>query len=94
MCPLSIFRRPRRSSGDPPPLLETSRTFFDTAEAPEALIFFHVEGLSDVYKSLKVHLGQGSDLITSIQIYLKYKYSTKMLDFVCFVLMITNITNF
>ena len=26
-----------RSSGDPPLPLETSRTFFDTAEAPEAL---------------------------------------------------------
>ena len=25
-----------------PPTLETSRTFFDTAEAPEALFFLHV----------------------------------------------------
>ena len=30
-----------RSSGDPPPL-ETSHTFFDTAEAPETLFFLQV----------------------------------------------------
>ena len=30
-----------RSSGDPP-TLETSRTFFDTAEAPETLFFLQV----------------------------------------------------
>ena len=28
-----------------------------------------------MYKSLKAHLGQGQDLIMSIQIYLKYKYT-------------------
>ena len=27
-----------------------------------------------MYKSLKEHLGQGQDLIISIQVYLKYKY--------------------
>ena len=50
-----------RSSGDPPtpPLLEISHTFFDTAEAHEAIFFLQIEGLSDVYKSLKVQLRQG-----------------------------------
>ena len=28
-----------------------------------------------MYKSIKVHLGQGQDLIISIKIYLKYKYT-------------------
>ena len=59
----------------PHPRFEMSRTFFDSAEAPEALLILHASGLSDVYKSLKVHLGQGQDLIMSIQIYLKYKYT-------------------
>ena len=41
----------------PPTPLETSRTFFDTAETPETLFFLQViSGLSDVHKSLKVHL--------------------------------------
>ena len=31
--------------------------------------------LSAVYKSIKVHLGQGQGLIMSIQIYFKYKYT-------------------
>ena len=47
--------------------LEPSRTFFDNAEAPGALFI--------VYKSIKVHLGQDQDLIMSIQIYFKYKYT-------------------
>ena len=59
------------------PPLETSRTFFDSAEAPEALFILQVLGLSVVYKSINIRLGQGQDLIMSIpiQIYLKYKYT-------------------
>ena len=38
-----------RSSGDPPPTLETSRTFFDTAEAPDALFIVQALRLSAVY---------------------------------------------
>ena len=34
-----------------------------------------------MYKSLKVHLGQGQDLIMSIQIYLKYKYTYEIGEF-------------
>ena len=61
--------------GTPPPPLETSRTFFDSAEAPEALFILQALGLSVVYKSINIHLGQDQDLIMSIQIYLKYKYT-------------------
>ena len=66
-----------RSSGDPPPHppLETSRTFFDTTEAPAALFIVQALRLSAVYKSIKVHLRQGQDQIMSIQIYFKYKYT-------------------
>ena len=67
----------------PPPPLETSRTFFDTTEAPEALFIVQALRLSAVYKSIKVHLGQGQDLKKSIQIYtLNINTLTKMLDFV------------
>ena len=59
----------------PLPHLETSRTFFDTAEAPGALFIVQALRLSAVNKSIKVHLGQGQDLIMSIQIYFKYKYT-------------------
>ena len=44
-----------RSSGDPPPPpLEMSRTFFGSAEAPEALFILHAYGLSDVLMCIKV----------------------------------------
>ena len=59
----------------PPPPLETSRTFFDTVEAPEALFIVQALRLSAVYKSLKIHLGKRHDLKMSIQIYYKYKYT-------------------
>ena len=59
--------------------------FFDSAEAPEALFIAQALGLSVVYNSnysinlIKVHLGPDKstrqDLIMSIQIYLKYKYT-------------------
>ena len=49
--------------------LETSRNFFDSAEAPEALFILKALRLSVVYKSINVHLGQGQDLIMSIQVY-------------------------
>ena len=63
-----------------------SRTFFNSAEAPEALFIMQALKFSAVYKSIKVHLGQGQDLIMSIQIYFEYITLTKMLDFVHFVL--------
>ena len=66
------------------PPLETSRTFFDSTEAPEALFIVQALRLSAVYKSIKAHLGQGQDLIMSIQIYF-ISTLTKMLDFVYFV---------
>ena len=54
--------------------LETSRTFFDSVKAPEALLFILQDlRLSVVYKSIIVRLGQGQDLIMSRKIYLKYK---------------------
>ena len=56
----------------PPPPLETSRTFFDSIEVPEASLILQALRLSVVYKSINVHLGQGQDLIMSIKIYLKY----------------------
>ena len=59
----------------PPPPLQTSCTFFDYVEAPEALLILQALGLSVVYKSIKVHLGQGQDLIMSRKVYLKYKYT-------------------
>ena len=66
----------------PPPLpLETSRTFFDSAEAPKALFIVKALRLSAVYKSIKVHLEQGQDLIMSTQIYFKYKYTYKNAGF-------------
>ena len=48
--------------GDPPPhhpLLETPRTFFDSAKAPEALFILQALRLNVVYKSINVHFGQG-----------------------------------
>ena len=57
----------------PHPPLEASRTFFDTVEAPEALFILQALRLSAVYERIKVHLGQGQDLI--MQIYFKYKYT-------------------
>ena len=62
-------------------VLETSRTFSDTAEAPEALFIAQALRLRAVYKSIKVHLGQGQDLIVSIQIYFMYKYTYKNAGF-------------
>ena len=38
-----------------PPPLETSRTFFDSTEAPEALFIVQALRLSAVYKSIKAH---------------------------------------
>ena len=55
----TFFRRP------PPPL--------GTAEASGALFIMQALRLSAVYKSIKVHLGQGQNLIISIQIYFQYK---------------------
>ena len=61
----------RRSSGDPPPPpLETSRTFFDFFR-----FILQALRLTVVYKSIKVHLGQTQELIMSIHIYLKCKYT-------------------
>ena len=40
--------------------------------------------LSVVYKRIKVHLGQGQDLIVSIKIYLKYKYTNENAGFCVF----------
>ena len=57
------------------PPLETLRTFFNSAEAPEALFILQALGLSVVYKSTNIHLGQGQDLIMNIQIFLKYEYT-------------------
>ena len=34
-----------------------------------------------MYKSIKVHLGQHQDLIISIKIYLKYKYTNENAEF-------------
>ena len=59
----------------PPPPLETSRTFFDTIEAPEALFIVQALRLSAGYKSIEVHLGQGQNLKMGIQISFKYKYT-------------------
>ena len=39
------------------------------------------QGLSDVYKSLKVHLGQGQDLIMTLQMYLKYIFTCENAGF-------------
>ena len=64
-----------------PPPLETSHTFFDTAEAPGALFIVQALRLSAVYKSMQVHLGQGQDLIMSIQIYFQYKYTYENAEF-------------
>ena len=65
----------------PPPPSETSRTFFDSAEASEALFIVRALRLSAVYKSINVHLRQGQDLIMSIQIYFKYKYTYENAEF-------------
>ena len=53
----------------PPLPFEMSRTFFSSAESPEPLFILQALRLSVVYKSINVHLGQGQDLIMSIQIY-------------------------
>ena len=55
----------------PPPLRNVTH-FFRLRRGSGGIIYLAVLGLSDVYKSLNVHLGQGQDLM-SIQIYLKYK---------------------
>ena len=69
-----------------PSPLETSHTFFDSAEAPKALFIVQALRLSAVYKSIKVHLGQGQDLIMTTQIHtLNINTLTKMLDFVYFI---------
>ena len=74
----------------PTPLRNVTH-FFRLYEAHEALLILLAIRLSVVYKRIKVHLGQGQNLIVSIQIYLKYKYCTltKMLDFVYLVSMIS-----
>ena len=40
--------------------------------------------MSDVFKSLKVHLGQGQNLIMTIQIHLKYKFTYENAGFCIF----------
>ena len=64
-------------SGDPPPPppLRNVTHFFRLYEVHEALLILQAIRLSVVYKRVKVHLGQGQNLIVSIQIYLKYKYT-------------------
>ena len=71
----------------PPPPFEMSRTFFCSAEVPEALFILQALRLSVVYKSINVHLGQGQDITKFVH----YKVNrnaknintiTKMLDFV------------
>ena len=74
----------------PPPLLETSRTFFDFPEARVALFILQPLRLSVVYEGVKEHLGQSQDLIISIHIYLKYKYTYENAGyFLHFVMMIS-----
>ena len=58
----------------PPPLRNVTH-FFDSAEAPEAMLILQALRLSVVHKGIKVNLGQGQDLIMSIKIYLKKGYS-------------------
>ena len=58
-----------------PPTLLHKRYFFDSAEAPEALLILQALRLNAVHKRIKVHLRQDQDLIVSIKIYLKYKYT-------------------
>ena len=71
---------------EPPSPLEMSRTFFDSAKAPEVLFILQALRLSVVYKSINVHFGQGQDQIMSIQIYLRYIDTLrKMPDFAYFV---------
>ena len=69
----------RRLSEDltypPPSLRNVTHFFFDFAEAPAALFTLQSLRLSVLYKSVKVHLGQSQELIMSIHIYLKYKYT-------------------
>ena len=59
----------------PPPPLRNVTHFFDSAEAPEAMLILQALRLSVVHKGIKVNLGQGQDLIMSIKIYLKKGYS-------------------
>ena len=66
----TFFWRPPSSS------LGMSRTFLDSARPLR-----HYLRLSAVYKSINVHLGQGQDLIMSIQIHLKYKCTYKNAGF-------------
>ena len=69
-------------SGDlPSPLWNIALRNFDSAEAPEELFILQTLRLNIVYKSIKVHLGQGQDIIISIQIYLKYKYPSENAGF-------------
>ena len=56
-----------RSSGDPPFPLRNVTHFF-------RLFMLQALGLSVVYKSINVHLGQSQELM-SIEIYLKCKYT-------------------
>ena len=77
----------------PPPPFETSRTFFSSAEAPEALFILQALRLSVVYKSMNVHLGQGQDLIMSIQIYLKYEYTNENAVFCILCIDDSNVTD-
>ena len=74
-CHMDVFPTP------PHPSLETSRTSFNSVKASEALLILHALKLSVVYESINVHLGQSQDLIMSIKIYLKYKYTYKNTGF-------------
>ena len=65
----------------PPSPLERSRAFLDSAGGPEVLFIVQALRLSAVYKSIKIHLGQSQDLIMSIQIHFKYKYTYENVGF-------------
>ena len=59
----------------PHPPLRNVTHFFRLCETHEALLILQALRLSVVYKRIKVHFGQGQDLIVSIEIYLKRKYT-------------------
>ena len=65
-----------------PSLLRNVTLFFRLCETPEALLILQALRLmSVVHKRIKVHLGQGQNLIVSIKIYLKYKYTDENAGF-------------
>ena len=64
----------------PPPLRNVTH-FFRFCRGPCAIIYLAGFKSEVVYKSIKVHLRQNQDLIMSIHIYLKYKYTYKNAGF-------------